>query len=96
MYQHRMIGCRFLIPAVAVASLLALPRSDAQVTSVRSGSEKFDRDSARVATAPDPATSLSAARSAQLQFEQYRRNNLAESRSSRGGGSCDEQVGRFC
>jgi hypothetical protein len=96
MYQHRMIGCRFLVPTLAVASLFALPRANAQVTSVRSGSEKFDRDSARVAAEPDPATSLNAARNAQLQFEQFRRTNLPESHSSRGGSSCDEQVGRFC
>jgi hypothetical protein len=44
----------------------------------------------------DPSASANAARGAQLQFEQFRRNNLPESRSSGGGGSCDEQVGRFC
>jgi hypothetical protein len=43
----------------------------------------------------DPATLVSTARASQLQFEQFRRTNLPESHSSRGG-SCDEQVGRFC
>ena len=69
----------------------------AQVISIRSGSEKFERDSARGAEAPLDASALAnAARGAQQQFEQYRRNNLPESHSSRGGSSCDEQVGRFC
>ena len=69
----------------------------AQVTSVRSGSERFDRDSARAA-APliDPGTSANAARNAQVQFEQFRRANLPEAKASRSGSSCDEQVGRFC
>jgi hypothetical protein len=44
----------------------------------------------------DPGEIAAAAKNAQLQFEQFRRSNLPESRSSRGGGSCDEQVGRFC
>ena len=77
--------------AVAVAGL------GAQVVSVRSGSERLERDSTRVAApAADARTLVSAARASQVQFEQYRRSNLPESKSSRGGGSCDEQVGRFC
>ena len=43
-----------------------------------------------------PSALANAARAAQLQFEQFRRTNLPESHSSRGGSSCDEQVGRFC
>jgi hypothetical protein len=81
----------------AFAAFAVVPALTAQVTSVRSGSEKFDRDSAQ-ASAPlvDANAAVAAARSAQQQFEQYRRDNLPESKSSRGGGSCDEQVGRFC
>ena len=93
-----MLNCRLfsafaLAASVAVAPVVAA----AQVTSVRSGSEKFDRDSTR-RTAPllDANALSNAARSAQLQFEQFRRANLPESHSSRGGNSCDEQVGRFC
>jgi hypothetical protein len=97
-FPHRMITCRLLFPALAVAltATVALPVA-AQVTSIRSGSEKFDRDSVR-ATRPivDGAALASAAHSAQLQFEQFRRSNLPESKTSRGGDSCDEQVGRFC
>jgi hypothetical protein len=89
---------RLLVPLCTVGLVVgAASHARAQVTSVRSGSERFDRDSARVvAPAADPNATANAARNAQLQFEQFRRNNLPESRSSRGGGSCDEQVGRFC
>jgi len=81
---------------LALTASLALPLW-AQVTSVRSGSEKLDRDSSRTGDAVSDAGSLAnAARTGQLQFEQFRRANLPESRSSRGGNSCDEQVGRFC
>ena len=82
---------------VVVASAALAQVAPAQVVSVRSGSEKFDNDSARAATPLMDADALAkAARAGQLQFEQYRRANLPESHSSRGGGSCDEQVGRFC
>src|SRR4030095_9539547 len=96
MYQHRMINRR-LVAAFATCAVAAAMPSAAQVTSVRSGSEKFDRDSTRSNAALVDASGLvNAAKNAQLQFEQYRRNNLPESHSSRGGNSCDEQVGRFC
>ena len=94
-----MLSRRLSSPIVAAfgAIVVAVPGLAAQVTSVRSGSEKFDRDSARVRVPlVDANAAVAAARSAQGQFEQYRRNNLPESKSSRGGGSCDEQVGRFC
>lgn len=94
-----MIRRRFLPPVIALGALIAGTASlPAQVTSVRSGSEKFERDSTQAAAPPlaDAVAATRAARAGQLQFEQYRRNNLPESRSSRGGGSCDEQVGRFC
>ena len=92
-----MISRCLLVPAVvALAAGLGFPVR-AQVTSVRSGSEKFDRDSTRPReTAVDVSTLASAAHTAQLQFEQFRRANLPESKSSRGGNSCDEQIGRFC
>lgn len=93
------MSCRLpLVRAVvAVSFAVAASRGDAQVTSVRSGSDRSNRDSTRVTTAlADPNATANAARNAQLHFEQYRRSNLPESRSSRGGGSCDEQVGRFC
>jgi hypothetical protein len=93
-----MISRRLSLPAFTVALIagLALPLA-AQVTSVRSRSEKFDRDSSRTgAQLVDAGALANAAHSAQLQFEQFRRANLPESRSSRGGDSCDEQVGRFC
>jgi hypothetical protein len=84
----------FVILAAATAAVGG--RLGAQVTSIRSGSEKFDRDSARLEAGADPAALATAARAAQLQFEQFRRANLPESHSSKGGNSCDEQVGRFC
>ncbi len=93
-----MISRRLSFPAytVALTAGLALPLG-AQVTSVRSGSEKFERDSSRaVDSRVDAGALANTAHSAQLQFEQFRRSNLPESRSSRGGNSCDEQVGRFC
>ena len=93
-----MISRRLSLPAftVTLTAALALPLA-AQVTSVRSGSEKFDRDSSRTVDALANAEALAnAARSGQLQFEQFRRSNLPESKTSRGGNSCDEQVGRFC
>ena len=97
LYQHRMKSSRFLVVCSVSLAVSTGTRGVAQVTSVRSGSERFDRDSARAA-APltDPNAMATAARAAQVQFEQFRRSNLPESRSSRGGGSCDEQVGRFC
>ena len=95
-----MKSCRFLVPLCTVGLVVGTAsRGSTQVTSVRSGSERFDRDSARAPGAlADPTATANAARNAQLQFEQFRRANLPESRSSRGGGggSCDEQVGRFC
>ena len=93
-----MIRRCLLVVAVAGGAGAAFVSSAAgQVISVRSGTEKFERDSARAAEAPlDPTALATAARGAQQQFEQYRRNNLPESHSSRGGSSCDEQVGRFC
>lgn len=93
-----MISRRLLLPVVCAGLATAfVGHAAAQVTSVRSGSEKFERDSTRTAAGPAGADALaSAARAAQLQFEQYRRANLPQSHSSRGGGSCDEQVGRFC
>ena len=92
-----MISSRLLVPAAfALLSLASAVDAVAQVTSVRSGSERFDRDSSRATPAVDANAVVNAAKQAQMQFEQYRRNNLPESRSSRGGGSCDEQVGRFC
>jgi tetratricopeptide (TPR) repeat protein len=93
-----MIHRRLLLPLLAAGIAgVAVRHAGAQVTSVRSGSEKFDRDSARSTEVRlDPATLVSTARASQLQFEQFRRTNLPESQSSRGGGSCDEQVGRFC
>lgn len=90
---------RFLQPLASLVAIgLTATGLAAQVVSVRSGSEKFDRDStARVAPPlADVNAAINTARSAQAQFEHYRRANLPESRSSRGGGSCDEQVGRFC
>jgi len=98
MYQHRMIRRRVLSPLLAAAVVgVAARHAAAQVTSVRSGSEKFDRDSARSGEVVLDANALAnAARASQLQFEQFRRTNLPESHSSRGGSSCDEQVGRFC
>jgi hypothetical protein len=91
-----MISRSFCVVAV-VGAFATVPGVSAQVTSIRSGSEKFDRDSARSTEVLLDANALAnAARAAQLQFEQYRRTNLPESHSSRGGGSCDEQVGRFC
>ena len=92
-----MMSSRFLVPLCTVGLVVgAVSHGSAQVTSVRSGSERSDRDSARAPTAPDANATAIAARNAQMQFEQFRRTNLPESRSSRGGGSCDEQVGRFC
>lgn len=44
---------------------------------------------------PDSARTLRAARSAQARFESIRRNHLPWT-NSRGGGECDERVGRFC
>jgi len=79
-----MISRRLFVPAIAVtlAAGAASPAA-AQVTSVRSGSEKFDRDSARIGTTAVDATALaSAAHNAQLQFEQVRIANLPESKSS--------------
>jgi hypothetical protein len=98
MYQPRMIHRRLLLPLLAAGIAGVSARSAAaQVTSVRSGSEKFDRDSARSSEVRvDPGAMANAARASQLQFEQFRRTNLPESHSSRGGSSCDEQVGRFC
>ena len=93
-----MISRRLFLPALAVTltASVAFPVA-AQVTAVRSGSEKFDRDSTRLKeTAVDATALASAAHTAQLQFEQFRRANLPESKSSRGGNSCDEQIGRFC
>lgn len=91
---------RIQVSSIVLGALLAVaPCIGAQVTSVRSGSDRFDRDSTRASSAPlaDAEAAVKAARAAQTQFEQYRRNNLPESHSSRGGGgSCDEQVGRFC
>jgi hypothetical protein len=93
-----MIHCRLLLPLLAAGIAgVGVRSAAAQVTSVRSGSEKFDRDSARSSEVrTDPGALVNAARASQLQFEQFRRTNLPESHSSRGGGSCDEQVGRFC
>jgi hypothetical protein len=92
-----MIRSRLLYPVVAAWSLAAGSSIAAQVTSVRSSSERVDRaDSVRAASLTDPSAVVTAAKNAQIHFEQYRRSNLPESRSSRGGGSCDEQVGRFC
>jgi hypothetical protein len=97
-----MISCPMnrRLRALALVGVLAgaAPPLSAQVTSVRSGSDKFDRDSTRAGGARlvDPDASAKAARAAQHDFAQYRRDNLPESHSSRGGGSCDEQVGRFC
>jgi hypothetical protein len=87
-----------LLPLLAAGIAgVGVRSATAQVTSVRSGSEKFDRDSARSSEVrADPGALSNAARASQLQFEQFRRTNLPESHSSRGGGSCDEQVGRFC
>ena len=86
-----------LVPAVAALTLATAFDVSAQVTSVRSGSDRRAEDSVRATTAViDSGSLVTAAKNAQLQFEHYRRNNLPESRSSRGGGSCDEQVGRFC
>ena len=97
LYQHRMKSSRFLVVCSVSLAVSTGTRGVAQVTSVRSGSERFDRDSARAATPlTDPNAMATAARAAQVQFEQFRRSNLPESRSSRGSGSCDEQVGRFC
>jgi hypothetical protein len=98
MYQPRMIHRRLLLPLLAAGIAGVAGRSAAgQVTSVRSGSEKFDKDSARTSEVrTDPDALANAARASQVQFEQFRRANLPESHSSRGGGSCDEQVGRFC
>ena len=87
-----------LSPLLSLAGVaVAVSGLGAQVVSVRSGSERLERDSTRiVAPAADAHTLVNAARASQVQFEQYRRSNLPESKSSRGGGSCDEQVGRFC
>ena len=93
-----MISRCLFVPAVAVtlAAGVGSPAA-AQVTSVRSGSEKFGRDSTGTGTTALDATALAnAAHAAQLQFEQVRIANLPESKSSRGGNSCDEQIGRFC
>jgi hypothetical protein len=94
---HRMMSRLVLaVLAVSLSAGVAFPVA-AQVTSVRSGSEKFDRDSTRATgSLVDRAALANSAHSAQLQFEQFRRNNLPESKTSRGGDSCDEQVGRFC
>ena len=93
MMTRRLFVCAYAVGAIAVVA----PLASGQVTSVRSGSEKFDRDSTRSAAPLVDANALvNAARSAQLVFEQYRRVNLPESHSSKGGSSCDEQVGRFC
>lgn len=91
-----MISSRLLFPFVAALALVTATRVAAQVTSVRSGSDRLERDSTRGMPLADPGATATAARNAQVVFEQYRRANLPESRSSRGGGSCDEQVGRFC
>jgi tetratricopeptide (TPR) repeat protein len=93
-----MTSRQLLLSAFAMGAIVVVaPAVTAQVTSIRSGSEKFDRDSTRSsAPAMDANALATAAKGAQLQFEQFRRNNLPESHSSRGGGSCDEQVGRFC
>jgi len=89
--------CLFAAVVATGAVLASGSPVAAQVTSIRSGSEKFERDSGRAVEGLLDATALAtAARGAQQQFEQYRRNNLPESHSSRGGSSCDEQVGRFC
>src|SRR6187431_1831944 len=79
LYQHRMKSCRFLVVCSVGLAVSAGTRGVAQVTSVRSGSERFDRDSARAgAPLTDPNAMATAARSAQLQFEQFRRSNLPE------------------
>ena len=84
-------------PLLSIAVLGFAARVEAQVLSVRSGSARSAGDSTRGALAPEDAyAATAAARSGQANFEQFRRTNLPESRSSRGGGSCDEQVGRFC
>jgi hypothetical protein len=92
-----MLSSRSVASLVFLAAAIATVGTGlgAQVTSIRSGSEKFDRDSTRLESL-DPTALATAARSAQLQFEQFRRANLPESHSSKGGNSCDEQVGRFC
>jgi len=92
-----MMRCCFLTSFLSIAAIGVAARLDAQVVSVRSGSERFDGDSTRAAPSlADAHAATAAARAAQAQFEQFRRSNLPESRSSRGGGDCDEQVGRFC
>src|SRR5689334_10076441 len=94
---HAMIRrCLFVLSLAIGAAVIARP-INAQVTSIRSGPEKFDRDSTRTAAPLVDANALAtSARAAQAQFEQFRRNNLPESHSSRGGDNCDEHVGRFC
>ena len=80
MYQLRMMHRHLLMPLLAagVVGVLARPAA-AQVTSVRSGSEKFDRDSARGSEVLLDADAIAnAARTSQLQFEQFRRTNLPE------------------
>ena len=47
-----MKSCRFLVVCSFGLTVIAGTRGVAQVTSVRSGSERFDRDSARAATPP--------------------------------------------
>src|SRR5690349_9792567 len=67
-----MISRSLFVPALAVtlAVGVAFPVAG-QVTSVRSGSEKFDRDSTRPpGTAVDATALASTAHTAQLQFEQ--------------------------
>jgi hypothetical protein len=89
--------CLFVTALATAAASACLSSAAAQVISIRSGPEKVERDSLRPADgAVDANVLANAARGAQQQFEQYRRNNLPESHSSRGGSSCDEQVGRFC
>ncbi|HUQ81986.1 MAG TPA: hypothetical protein VM076_12630, partial [Gemmatimonadaceae bacterium] len=98
LYQPSMMSSSFRHSLIAAGLMAGLASHGfAQVTSVRSGSERFDRDSARAAVpVTDPNAAASAARNAQVTFEQFRRTNLPEAKSSRSGGSCDEQVGRFC
>ncbi|MBA4156527.1 MAG: hypothetical protein H0X65_03505 [Gemmatimonadetes bacterium] len=71
---------RFLSPAVLAAGLLSLAPG---------------APAAAAAQEPDSARILAAARSAQHRFERIRRNHIPWT-WDRGGGPCDERVGRFC
>jgi hypothetical protein len=80
---------------VLVCACVSLPLASgiAQVTSIRGGS---DSGSTLRNVPKDAPTLVLSAHQTQANFELYRRANLVDGPAGRSGGSCDEQVGRFC